>query len=246
MENEVVERVRRALEAEPRIQLERYPLRIYLDRGDLVMEGEVPDVAAQKLAFEIAATIPGVDRIVDRLQVEPDRHLPDEELCSSVARLLLGEPELSRLGIELATGSALHPRIRQLRPQHPDGLGTIRIRVESGVVTLDGDVDSLARKRLAGSLCWWAPGVTDVINGLGVSPPEEDNDDEMTDAVRVLLDKDPLVDASRIGVDTAGGVVRLRGTVLDEEEREIAERDAWSVFGVDGVVNELTVGSQAT
>lgn len=239
----VVERVRRALEQEPRIDLEKFPLRLYLDRGDLVVEGEVEDVAAQKLALELAAATPGVDRIIDRLHVEPDRRVPDEALRDSVARVLFAEPELSRIDLELQRGTPLDPRSRCLRAGRPDRLGRIALRVDSGVVTLDGDVDSLARKRLAGALCWWVPGVRDVINGLGVEPPEEDNDEEMTDAVKVVLDKDPLVDASGIGVDTAHGVVRLRGSVRDEDERQIAERDAWSVFGVDRVENELTVST---
>jgi osmotically-inducible protein OsmY len=36
--------------------------------------------------------------------------------------------------------------------------------------------------------------------------------------------------------------VRLTGLVPSEAERDMAERDAWYVFGVDDVINEIAVG----
>ena len=109
------------------------------------------------------------------------------------------------------------------------------------MVTLDGRVPGLAHKRLAGVLAWWVPGVRDVVNGLEVVPPEADDDGEITDAVRIVLEKDPLVDASRIGVSSHDAVVTLRGTVRSEVERRMAEWDAWCVFGVDVVTCEIEV-----
>jgi len=41
--------------------------------------------------------------------------------------------------------------------------------------------------------------VRDVVNGVEVVPPEEDDDGEITDAVRIALEKDPLVDAGEVG-----------------------------------------------
>jgi osmotically-inducible protein OsmY len=47
--------------------------------------------------------------------------------------------------------------------------------VKEGVVTLDGEVSSLAHKRLCGVLAWWVPGSRDVVNGLEVRVDEVDN-----------------------------------------------------------------------
>jgi hypothetical protein len=41
-------------------------------------------------------------------------------------------------------------------------------------------------------------GTHNVINVLEEIPPEEDIDDELSDAVRRVLDKDPFVNAGRI------------------------------------------------
>jgi osmotically-inducible protein OsmY len=115
------------------------------------------------------------------------------------------------------------------------------VEVEDGVVTLNGQVPSLAHKRLAGVLAWWVPGSRDVVNGLEEVPPGEDNDDEVTDAVRTALEKDPFVRAEQIRIATKNNVVTLEGIVSSDAAREMAEFDAWYVFGVDRVINRIEV-----
>ncbi|MFY3742582.1 BON domain-containing protein [Anaeromyxobacter sp. Red801] len=229
---ETVEVVRRRLSGEARLDLGRHPVALAFDDGVLTMEGELGDVGAKKLALERAAAVAGVRHIVDRLRVAPARRMTDAEIRDHLRDLLLEAAELqpvARAGPAPAGGPA---------PGGPDlRLGSLGASVREGVVTLDGAVPSLAHKRLAGVLAWWIPGVRDVVNGLEVVPPEQDGDDEITDAVRLALEKDPLVDADAIAVSTRGAVVTLRGAVRCEIERAAAERDAWCVFGVDGVRN---------
>jgi osmotically-inducible protein OsmY len=100
---------------------------------------------------------------------------------------------------------------------------------------------NLSHKRLAGVLAWWIPGSWDVINGLEVIPSQEDNDDEVTDAVRLVLEKDRFVEASQIRVSTQNYVGTLEGLVATETIKEMAEFDAWYVFRVNRVVNKLAV-----
>jgi osmotically-inducible protein OsmY len=90
-------------------------------------------------------------------------------------------------------------------------------------------------------LAWWVPGGRDVVNGLEVSPPEEDTDDEVTDAVRLVLEKDPFINADQIRVSTRNFVVTLDGVVRSPGQKQMAEHDAWYVFGVDNVINRLQV-----
>jgi osmotically-inducible protein OsmY len=82
-----------------------------------------------------------------------------------------------------------------------------------------------------------------VINGIAVNPPEEDGPDQIEEAVRVVLDRDSAVDAAQIKVGARARVVRLTGLVRSEAIREKAESDAWAVFGVDDVINEIAVRS---
>ncbi len=120
-------------------------------------------------------------------------------------------------------------------------MGMIDISVEDGVVTLDSDVPVFGLKRLAGVPAWWVPGSRDVVNGLGVIPPEEVNDDTVKDAVRLALEKGPLVDPDQIMVTTYNAVVTLHEVLPAQAEREMAEFDPWYVFGVDRAVNEILV-----
>jgi osmotically-inducible protein OsmY len=99
-------------------------------------------------------------------------------------------------------------------------------------VTLDGQVPSLSHKRLAGVLAWWVPGVRDVVNGIAVEPPQADNDGEITDAVRLVLDKDRFVPAEQIRVRKHQRVVMLECVVLSDSIKKMAEFDAWYIFGV--------------
>jgi osmotically-inducible protein OsmY len=128
-----------------------------------------------------------------------------------------------------------------VRPATEEPFGIIAVVVDGGVVTLDGQVPSLSHKRLAGVLAWWVPGSRDVINGLGVEPTQEDNNDEITDAVRLVFEKDRFVPAEQIRVHTQGRVVTLEGVVPSDSIREMAEFDAWYVFGVNRVSNRLAV-----
>jgi osmotically-inducible protein OsmY len=61
------------------------------------------------------------------------------------------------------------------------------------------------------------------------------------EAVRIALEKDPFVDAGQVRVTASGRVVHLTGLVPTEIERERAEDDAWCIFGVDNVINDVKV-----
>lgn len=233
-----VEAVRAALAAEARIDFPRHRLALDFEDGVLTLDGELDSLAAKKLALERAGAVPGVGHLVDRLRVAPARSMGDAEIRDHVRDALLGEPALQACALGVRNG----PAARAVR-RPPGPAGELEVSVRDGVVTLDGEVPSLSHKRLAGVLAWWVPGTRDVVNGLEVSPPEPDSDAEITDAVRLALEKDPLLDADRIQVGTRRSVVTLTGVVPSVPQREMAEDDAWFVFGVDEVVNRIAVSA---
>jgi osmotically-inducible protein OsmY len=115
------------------------------------------------------------------------------------------------------------------------------VEVNHGVVTLDGAVPSLVRKRLAGAIAWRVAGVRDVVNGLAVEPSEEDGPDELEEAIRAVLDGHPLFDDAQIKAGVFGDVVRLTGLVHSPDARRAAEESVWTVQGVDEVINEIEI-----
>jgi len=237
MTEEIIKEVRAAFEHEPRINLHRYPVHIAWSDGDLMLEGEMENIVAKKLALELAAAVPGVSGIVDRLRVAPAQLMGDGAIRDHVRDALLQEPAFETCRIRVWDKNQL----ATCREPSPAAAGVIEVAVEEGVVTLNGQVPSPSHKRLAGVLAWWVPGSRDVINGLDVLPPEEDNDDEISDAVRLVLEKDPFVNADQIRVRTKNAIVTLEGLVATATERDMAECDVWYVFGVDRVINALAV-----
>jgi osmotically-inducible protein OsmY len=76
---------------------------------------------------------------------------------------------------------------------------------------------------------------------MAVVPEQSDSDGEMAKAVRIVLKKDPFVNEERIRVAAQQSIVKLEGDVPSAPQRDMAEFDAWYVFGVDKVVNNLEV-----
>lgn len=232
-----INRIRAALEKDTRINLHRYPIEVAFAGEDLLLSGELENIAAKKIALELAAALAPRTGIVDRLRVTPAQPMSDAELRDHVIKILLQEPAFAHC--------LLHSREPKQLTRHrhdiPEPIGTIVVEVNDGVVTLNGEVPSLSHKRLAGVLAWWVPGCRDVINGLAEMPPQEDNDDELTDVVRLALEKNPFVNATKTRVASKDGVVTLTGLVPNDTMKRMAERDAWCVLGVRNVVNQLRV-----
>jgi osmotically-inducible protein OsmY len=235
-EERVVNEVAAVLERETSVNLHRFPLQLGFSDGILTMEGEVEHIMAKKRALEVAAAVPGVSGIVDRIRLVPATAMEDGEVREHVCNALLAENLLAPCAIwALVKGK---PEVVR---ETDDAIGSIDVEVKNGVVVLNGAVASLSAKRLAGVLAWWVPGSRDVINGLDVSPPQEDNDDEVVDAVRLALEKDPFVNAGQIRISCRVYTVTLEGLVRNETQRRMAEADAWYVFRVDRVTNLLRV-----
>ena len=76
---------------------------------------------------------------------------------------------------------------------------------------------------------------------MEVVPDQPDSDEELAKAVRIVLKKDPFVNEERIRVTATRSVVTLEGDVPSAPQREMAEFDAWYVFGVDNVINRLEI-----
>jgi osmotically-inducible protein OsmY len=227
-----------ALRSQARLGPNFHPEELRLEPdGVLLLRGLVEDVAAKKTALEAVARLDGIRGIADHLHVMPAARMADDELRVHVRNGLITDPSLEGLEIYDIDDGA----VRLMRGAPLGVRGRIEVEVKKGLVILNGSVPGLTTKRLAGIIAWWVPGTRDVINGLAVEPPEDDNPNQIAEAVRVALEKDPFVNADQIRIGVSNTLVRLTGVVPKESERAAAERDAWLIFGVDRVINEITV-----
>lgn len=233
----VLKQVQAAIEQATRIDPQQNPIALSLSDGALALDGEVAHIGTKKLALHAAAGVPGVARIVDRLRVAAGEPPGDGATRDAVCKWLLRDIDFQNCGLHVRNKGER----TTLRDAGADSAGSIEIAVADGVVTLAGQVISLSHKRLAGVLAWWSRGCRDVVNELDVQPPEEDNDEEIVEALHLVFESDPYVHAGQIGIGCRDGTVTLQGIVGSAGERMRAELDAWYLFAVQRVINRLEV-----
>lgn len=213
--NEILKAIKASLEKELHIDPVKHPVHLKMENNAILMEGVVDRISHKKKALLIAMGISGTSGVIDRLKVRPAAEMGDNEIKNHIYDAFMEEQTLNGIKFD--------------------------VEVNNSIVDIEGVVPSLSHKRLAGVFAWWVPGSVDVINSLEVAPPEEDSDDEVTDAVILALEKDKLVNHSNIKVTTQNYVVTLDGIVHSEPEKNAAEDDAWYVWGVNEVVSRLKV-----
>ncbi|WP_139826295.1 BON domain-containing protein [Derxia lacustris] len=216
---------------------DRIGLRFAVEGGRAVVSGELPDLARRKRAA-VALADAGV---VDRLRVAVANWPGDGPTANRVARLFEENIDFRNCALALVNGvSAKSLRsVGSAGGEQPSG--SIDISVSDGVVLLAGEVISLSHKRLASALAWWSETARDVDNRLRVLPAEADNDGELAEALKLVLETDPQLSADGIAVGARSGAVMLTGQVSSPSDIERAERDAWSLDGVREVVNRLVL-----
>jgi osmotically-inducible protein OsmY len=229
VDDTVIEHARAALESDPRLAGRVGKVRFVLQEDEIVLDGVVDDIAARRLIPRIVADSVAVDGVIDRLRLAAVERSSDETLAADLQRSLAAEPVFA--GYRILTGR---------EPGDP-GKGDMEVCVHArdGVLRLSGTVGSLSHRRIAEVLAWWTRGRTGVDNRLELSPDQQDNDDEITDAIRIVLEKDPWLDATQVQVETRDGVVQLHGMLPGEEQKRMAEKNAWYVPGVRDVMNGI-------
>lgn len=235
--DDIVRRVLAALERGAHIDPVLHPLAVSAAADVVTLSGEVPGIASKRRAVVAAAEVEGVRAVIDRLRVAPVAATGDGAIRDAACKWISRDVDFSNCTLRVMSSG----RLEVLRDASVDPSGAIDIAVEDGVIMLSGHVISLSHKRLAGVLAWWARGCRDVDNALEIRPAEEDNDEEVVEAMRLVLETDPLVHAEQIAVGSRNFVITLNGVVSSEDERRRAELDAWFLHGVRGVVNEIEI-----
>jgi osmotically-inducible protein OsmY len=119
----------------------------------------------------------------------------------------------------------------------PDG--RIKVLVNKGWVTLEGDVDWQYQKDAAFEAIHHLVGVQGVTNLITLKPGISAT--EVKSRIEAAFRRSAEVDAQKIRVETHDGKVTLRGDLHSWSERQEAERTAWAAPGVSQVENLIAV-----
>ena len=183
--------------------------------GVVTLAGYVKSYLDKWHAERVASKVKGVRAVANDLTVR---------LPSGSER---PDPDIARAAIDALKWNIAVPADR------------IRIKVDKGWVTLEGDVDWDYQREAAERAVRSLTGVKGVTNLIGVSatPTPQDVKQKIKDA----LERVAQFDADRITVEVDGHRVILNGTVRSYAERRDAERAARNAPGITEVENRLTV-----
>jgi osmotically-inducible protein OsmY len=116
---------------------------------------------------------------------------------------------------------------------------TVKVRVQQGWVTLEGEVNWYYQKQAAERAVQFLMGVKGVNNFIAVKPKVAASD--VKDKIVEALKRNAALEGQQIRVETIGNKVILRGQVHSWTERNEAEHAAWAAPGVMAVEDDLVV-----
>jgi osmotically-inducible protein OsmY len=124
----------------------------------------------------------------------------------------------------------------------------IGVSVDSGIVTLRGDVKSYGEKTVAERVALRVFGVRAVANDINVrlGTAEKRTDTEIAQAVLSALRWNTMVPEDKVTVTVDDGWVSLKGRVDWNYQSAAADKAVRNLAGVRGVTNAITVAPHAT
>jgi osmotically-inducible protein OsmY len=117
----------------------------------------------------------------------------------------------------------------------------ISVKVESGIVTLEGEVDWEFQKKSAKMMVENLIGVTGIINNIKIKQKANIND--IKKKITAAFYRSATIDAEGIEIEITGSKAILKGNVRSWAEKEDAENAVWSALGIDRVDNRLEIST---
>ena len=117
--------------------------------------------------------------------------------------------------------------------------GKIKLKVEHGWVTLEGDLEWNYQRETAKHAIRNLSGVMGVSNNIKIK--SETHDTIQKEDIECALSRNSSIDDLDIQVDVAGNNVTLTGTVNSFYAKDEAEQIAWNAPGVFSVDNDLVI-----
>ena len=186
---------------------------VTVKNGIVTLTGQVDSYYKKISAEKAAKKVAGVRAIAEdiQLRVSPSFIKTDAELAESVLNAL-----------------KWHSAVDEEK---------LKIKVENGVVTLDGEVEWEFQRTSARNAVSNLLGVRNVISNIVLKPKLTAID--IKAKISSAFHRTATIDAQNIEVEILGNKAILRGRVRSYAEKDDAESAAWSAPGIAYVDNKL-------
>jgi len=188
---------------------------IALEDGVVTLSGNVASHAEKIAAERAAERVRGVRAIVSHLKVDVPKSVQP------------ADAEIARAAVHTLSWNALVPADR------------VKVEVESGWLTLQGEVDWRYQKKAAYDAVCNLRGVKGVSDNVSIKPATIPAPTKAH--IEAALRRRFGARMGHVAVETRGDHVTLRGTVNSLAERTEIEQAAWTTPGVCQVNNNLSV-----
>lgn len=191
---------------------------VAVKNGVVTLSGTVDSYLKKTTAEKTAKRVGGVKAVAEEIEVKTTGSLTKND--TQIAEAVLNT---------LKWNSALNEE-------------KIKIKVEDGIVTLDGEVDWEFQKKSAQVQIEDLIGVKRIINNITIKTtvPTKDLKQKISDAFH----RSATLDSEKIRVESIGSKVVLKGIVRSWAEKNDAENAVWAAPGVNVVDNQLEIKSE--
>lgn len=188
---------------------------VSVKNGIVTLSGIVDSYCKKISAEKTASRVGGVKAVAEDIQVSlsPAFKKTDTEIAEAVLHAL-----------------KWHSAVQQEK---------IKIKVEDGIVRLDGEVEWEYQRNNAKSAVQHLSGVRSVINSIRLKPIVTASN--VQGKINAAFLRSATIDARKVTADVHGGEVTLHGKVRSLAEKQDAELAAWNVPGVISVDSMIDV-----
>lgn len=188
---------------------------VAVKNGIVTLSGKVANYYEKAAAEKAVRRVKGVKAVVEDIEtdISKDSQRSDEDIAEAALRQF-----------------AWHAQVPE---------NDIQLKVEDGIITLEGEVDQNYQREAAKKAVQNLSGVRGVFNFIKLKRTTQPAD--LKKKIRNSFERNALIDANHVNVEVDQHRVTLSGDVQSWAEKKQAERVAWSFPGITEVDNKIEI-----
>lgn len=190
---------------------------VIVKNGIVTLTGHVSSYSQKKAAEKAVLRVEGVKAVAEEIEVN---------FPSSIQKT---DAEIAEAAVNALKWNAIVPS------------KNVKVKVENGIVFLDGKLDWQYQKTSAKDAISPLLGVKSVVNKIKIDLQSPIKTSQVKTQIKKALERAARIDANHITVEAKDHQVVLKGEVSSWAEKEQAFRAAYKAPGVWSVKNQITV-----